>query len=375
MKVLAIIPDSISNPTGGLGIQFKNLYSNLKDKIDFYISGYPTDTPPQNYIGVSHPIPTIRHGSINTLLGHSVYLAESLKHPKPDIVHSYDWSTYLSGVYLAKHYKVPLLLTIQLSAKGLETVGIYNCLDPKNADGAWLHYTHTEIENYGLSESDKIICVSQSYTKYFNEEINKKIEVIPNGISLDKWKPTGKIKLPGKNKYKVVYIGRMALMKSVDLILQSNIPEDIDLIFVGSENGGDFGCLDLLSKTLDIKDNIFYYGSAYDQEKVNLLHSADAIIMPSRHEPFGIVALEAFASECILLSSRVDGLNDFCNDSNSILCTPSKEGIELALYKLKNLSTDKKNKMIQQGLKTCENYKWDKISNQYLEVYKSLLKK
>ena len=109
---------------GGLGVQFKNIYERLKKNIDFYIVGQPDQ---QNYIKnykhVSHPIPELYHGSINTLLGHTIYLSEALSFPKPDLIHAYDWSTYFAGVYLSQIHDVPLLLTMQLSAHGLSRVG------------------------------------------------------------------------------------------------------------------------------------------------------------------------------------------------------------------------------------------------------------
>ena len=48
--------------------------------------------------------------------------------------------------------------------------------------------------------------------------------------------------LPGKNITKVVYIGRFALMKSVDILASIDVPKDIDLIFVGDIKGGDPTC-------------------------------------------------------------------------------------------------------------------------------------
>jgi glycogen(starch) synthase len=374
MKVLVIFPDSITVPNGGLGVQFKNIHSILKDKIEFFVAGYP-DKPNEikNYRGVSHPIPIITHGSINTLLGHTVYLAEALKFPKPDIVHAYDWSTYFAGVYLAQHHNVPLLVSMQLSINAMVDVGIYNCFDINQPDGFWLHKAHVEMEWFGLQNANKIINVSNGYAKYFPQFENK-TTIIPNGIDLNDWNPTNKITLPGNRKHKVVYIGRFSFMKSVNELLDADIPENVDLIFVGSYNGGDGPCIQKLKQTLGKKEGLHYYGPAYGQDKVNLLHSADAVIMPSKHEPFGIVALEALASKNILLASRIDGLGDFLNDLNSIDCSFTVESINKALLHYTQLSDDVKQNMIENGLKTCEMYKWDDIADEYYKVYKSFCK-
>ena len=41
MKVLALIPDFLEKPSGGLGEQMQNIVRELKDKVDYYICGYP----------------------------------------------------------------------------------------------------------------------------------------------------------------------------------------------------------------------------------------------------------------------------------------------------------------------------------------------
>ena len=236
----------------------------------------------------------------------------------------------------------------------------------------WLHKTHVELEMYGLKKATKIIHVSQGYNKYF-PQFQSKSTIIPNGIDLNDWTPTELVKLPGNRKYKVIYIGRFSLMKSVIELSQADIPKDIDLIFVGSPNGSDQETLKELEKVLSTKEGVYYYGPAYDQDKINILFSSDAVIMPSRHEPFGIVALEALASRNILLSSRVDGLGDFCNDNNSIDTGCTSENISKALYKFTQMTDDEKINMVTNGLDTCLQYQWDDIANQYYEAYTSLL--
>jgi len=46
------------------------------------------------------------------------------------------------------------------------------------------------------------------------------------------------------------------------------------------------------------------------EELVRLLHTADAAVLPSHYEPFGIVALEAAATGIPLITSNVGGLGE-----------------------------------------------------------------
>lgn len=374
MKVTVIIPDSMSTPTGGLGVQFNNLYSRLNNHIDFCIVGYPEDNPPPNYIPAETPLPELQHGSLNTLIGHTIYLAKALEFGKPDIVHAYDWSTYFAGYYVAKYFKVPLLVTMQLSVRGLGDHNIYNCMNFNSKDGQWIHKYHTQMEEFVLKNSDQIICVSNGYQKYIPKVSLNKTKIIPNGIDLKQWQTTKSLpSLPGSNKYKIAYIGRFAEMKGVSELMLADIPSGIDLILIGSPNGGDNHVISLIEEVKKEKNNVYYVGPYYGQDKIDILNQMDAVIMPSKHEPFGIVALEALASKSILLSSRVDGMGDFLTNQNSILVSPGVSGVEKAFNAFLKLSFKEKNNMIQEGLKTCLNYKWDDIAQQYLKVYNSMV--
>jgi len=53
-----------------------------------------------------------------------------------------------------------------------------------------------------------------------------------------------------------------------------------------------------------------FVGRLDHEELVRLLHTADAAVLPSHYEPFGIVALEAAATGIPLVTSNVGGLGE-----------------------------------------------------------------
>ena len=53
-----------------------------------------------------------------------------------------------------------------------------------------------------------------------------------------------------------------------------------------------------------------FVGHLDHEELVRLLHTADAAVLPSHYEPFGIVALEAAATGIPLVTSNVGGLGE-----------------------------------------------------------------
>lgn len=371
MRVLVLMPDNLSKPTGGLGVQLNHIIKH-SDGIEWDIVAQPDENPRENYTQVLNPLTNIQHASLITAVCQTTYFAESIKRPKPDIVHAYDWSTFFGGYYAAKHFNVPLVVTMQLSINLLNQAGITYTNDINSPDGYWINQVHCEMEKFGLFNADKIIHVSNGYAKRFIG-VEQKSCVIHNGIDLKDWENFNIKKLPGKGKIKLVYIGRMASMKNVQAVTKTKVPKNIDLIFVGNDRGGERNVFDAMMEFVNNNQNVHYYGESFGQDKIDLLNNADAMIVPSIHEPFGIVGLEGLASKSIVLSSRVDGLGDFLNEQNSIFCGISPETIEESYKKLSSMSDKQKNKMINNGLKTLKDYSWKSAADKTKKVYQEAL--
>jgi glycosyltransferase involved in cell wall biosynthesis len=371
MRIQGLLTDNPVNIMGGMGEQLKNNLKHIGREYHFDIIGCDNY---QEYKGENYHFKSLNNffniygGRIDPLFGpfvnQNLFIEKSFGFPKPDIIHSFDWSTFMPAMFLAKHYQVPLICTIQLSI--IELIKSYN-IDPYASP---LYKLHEAIEIEGMSKSDVIIQVSNSYAKNTNKIFWPKTYVIENGIELDEWKRKNIIKLPGDNKYKVVFIGRLEYQKNIQTILQIDIPENIDLIVIGGHKGSAAELEDKVVERNKKDKNFIYIGPKYDQEKIDYLFAADAVIVPSLHEPFGIVALEALASENILLSSFVSGMGDFLNEDCAINCGISKESIEAALKQFLNLKNDQKKEMIQKGLDVCKNYTWQKSAQKLESIYK-----
>lgn len=374
MVVHVMFPDSIQKPIGGLGEQFGHLYSNLKDKINFQIMGIPEEKPMDGYYPVKNTLPNLSHSSLNSIANYMSWAFESINCKiKPDLIHAYDWSSYIPSIFAAKYWKVPLLCSMQLSVKGLKEIGITYCSDPNTLDGYWIHETHIQSEILGLEKSNKIIHVSNSYAKRFNQYKDKSV-IIPNGIDFKFFQQTHTpYKFPGNGKKKLIYIGRFAEMKNIMNLCKANIPKEIDLCFVGDNRGGEHHCWEAVQEKCN-EDNVHYLGYLRGQDKLDVLKSADGVILPSLHEPFGIVGLEALASGCILISSFVDGISDYLTRDIGIDCGTTPFSISNVLHDFISLPEKEIEYRKKEGIRISKNYDWGKLSQQYYKVYKNLIK-
>lgn len=366
--IRVIFPDKLDVPVGGLSIVASNLKKHLGKEYDLEFIGQPQGKEMEGYREAPFPL-RIQHGALNSITGQLTYFAESVTGRKPDLIHAFDWSVFLSGVYASRHYGVPLVCSMQLSINALNSVGITYCADLNSADGHWINETHKQIELAGLENADKIIHVSEAYSERFGYK--EKSVVAQNGVEPKELKGD-KVNLPGENKLKVIYIGRFANMKSVDQLSKAQVPDNVDLIYIGKPDGGEQWVFDAMMRQVKEKPNVHYYGSAFGKEKANILTSADAVIFPSMHEPFGIVGLEAMASDCVLLTSRVDGIGDYANNKNSVYSGTDVKSIEFALQYFSEMGEKRREEYLKEGRKTVKQFSWEKSMEVYREVYDEL---
>jgi phosphatidylinositol alpha-1,6-mannosyltransferase len=80
-----------------------------------------------------------------------------------------------------------------------------------------------------------------------------------------------------------------------------------DLVYLIGGGGPDRPRLESKAKALGLSDRVVFAGRIAEEEKVAHYHLADAYVMPSRGEGFGIVILEALACGLPTLASRKDG--------------------------------------------------------------------
>jgi glycogen(starch) synthase len=371
MKVLALVPDYVEKPSGGLGEQYRNIMQKLEGKVEYYTVGYPEENNIKNYKSAKAPLPTFKHIALTTIYGQSIYFLEALKYKEDfDIIHAFDWSTFYAGYLCKEYFKKPLVCTVQLSLKQLNENGIYYCHDPKTVDGEHINILQVNFEELGLQAADKVIHVSEYYGSKYPQYKNK-ATLLPNGLDLDTWVQEREPKLPGNNKLKFCYIGRASVMKGLDLILGTNIPDDIDFYFIVSPKNAEEPIFSLIKQKCNNK-NIFHIPGLYEQDKIDMLYAMDGVVMPSKHEPFGIVALEALMSENLFISTGTGGIREIV-DGIVYFNIQTPQDLEQTFEQIKQLPEEEKNFILCKGKERAKQYSWDTVSEKLLEIYNTLL--
>lgn len=139
-----------------------------------------------------------------------------------------------------------------------------------------------------------------------------KVVLVPNGIdpaeigladSSSPSCPAGRLEM--------LYVGRLSIEKGVDLLLRSAaVLKDRGVAFhlriAGC--GVDAESLRLQVAALKLEEKVAFLGRVPRQNLGALYQSADVLCIPSRSEPFGIVALEAMAAGIPVVAAAVGGI-------------------------------------------------------------------
>ena len=86
--------------------------------------------------------------------------------------------------------------------------------------------------------------------------------------------------------------------------------------------------LEELVRSLGIEERIKFLGWQERPEIVKLLHGSEAIVLPSRSEPFGIAIIEGLACKKPVVATTVGGIPEIIeNGENGILVEPDNPAV------------------------------------------------
>ena len=113
-----------------------------------------------------------------------------------------------------------------------------------------------------------------------------------------------------------------------------------------------------------------------DPQLRGAFHAANVFCLPSLHEPFGIVILEAWAAGLPVVASRVGGIPSFTVDEEDILHTEPEDNDHLASQLLTVLQQPElAGRLATAGqTKARREYDWSIISEKMLSLYSDIAK-
>ncbi len=253
--------------------------------------------------------------------------------------------------------------------------------------------------NYGMRINDKVdkqikkwlpksnLLIATTNTikdEYKKLNINDdKIINIPNGVDLKYFKS---IEAPLQNKSVINFItvGRYHKKKGFETLIRAikNLKENgynnFRVSLVGSKLEEKLFklCADLdILENINFVDNISANNNDSNfslpaQDLVKLYKSSDVFVLPSLVESFGIVLVEAMASELPIITTDGPGCRDVINNGEFGYMVKAGDSNELSKAMIKFISNRKiRNYYREKSFEGVKNYDWNDIVDQYIKLY------
>jgi len=129
-----------------------------------------------------------------------------------------------------------------------------------------------------------------------------------------------------------------------------------------------------VSAAYELDDSVIFLGKRSQDSLPYYYSAAEAVVVPSFYESFGLVALEAMACGTPVVASEVGGLAFLVQDGETGYTVPVEEPQKLAerLHLLINDFTLRQ-KMGQQAAVFARHYSWENISTRIIGLYEDVL--
>lgn len=203
-----------------------------------------------------------------------------------------------------------------------------------------------------------------------------KITVAYEGVEESSKSKEQRAKLPFEFKNYFLYVGNAYPHKNLDRLVEAfllvckEFPE-INLVLVGKKNYF-YDRLEKKVQRLNLEKNIMFTGSVTDEELTSLYHHAQALILPSLMEGFGLPGLEAMQSKCLVLASDIPSFKEIYQDAAVYFDPLAIDSLHATIREvLQNKQTF--HPYIQKGEKRAATFSWKKMAEETIKIYESCL--
>ena len=297
-----------------------------------------------------------------------------IKEFKPDVVHAqHVWTLAGIASKCCKENNIPLVITCH----GTDLMGIK---DEKERNENW----GTTWANEAIEYANTIVTISKDSNKLIEEiipEVKEKTLWIRNGVDshvffkndkIIKKEVLSSLGIDKDFENIVSFVGKLTTFKGVDILLNAiKEYEDKDTITIIAGDGELREELEEQAKRLELK-NVKFLGNQ-PQSKLNEIYNiAKCSCVPSRREPFGLVAAEAMLCGTPVIATNEGGLPDFVTPDVGILVErENPKELANAVSSIINNKVKFDSNHIAEKIK--EKYSQDALIDEFIKVYKNAL--
>jgi len=292
-----------------------------------------------------------------------------------DIVHAHDWLAANAMIWIKQGRGHKGILTIHSTEYGRCGNAFTNGRSVRVRDQ----------ERAGTYWADQVIAVSKATKNevvWMYEVPENKVNVIHNGVDCKRFDgdmDAGQEKRRydiGPLDPTVLFCGRLVWQKGADILVEA-IPRILakypNAKFIFAGDGDQRGALEPRTRHLGVAHAVRFLGYVNGPALVTLFKLCDAVCVPSRNEPFGIVVLEAWSAGKPVIATDIGGPKEYIrHEVDGLTISPCVDSVAWGIERV--LADFEWGRcMGSNGRQALEQrFNWDEISEQTLAVYKRI---
>ena len=226
---------------------------------------------------------------------------------------------------------------------------------------------YLEADMRGIRSARHIIAVS-AWTKRNLLRAGipaERITVVHNGVDHSIFKPSMPAELP---RY-ILYVGTEQPRKNLPRLLAAlrllRQQEDITLIKVGRATVADRAVTEAAAEREGVANAVLFFGYVRERILPHLYSGAEALVMPSLAEGFGLPVLEALACGCPVVTSRRGSLEEVAGHAAFYADPTDPRDIAAAIF----TAMSERRTAAEAGIAHARGFSWDRCAAETEEVY------
>jgi D-inositol-3-phosphate glycosyltransferase len=296
-----------------------------------------------------------------------------------DAVHSHYWLSGKTGRQAAERWRVPLIHSFHTLGR-VKNLTLAPGDRPESA-------SRIASEERIVADAECILAPTADeaadLARLYGARADR-VRVVTPGVDTEVFTPgdreAAKRAMGFEGRTVILFAGRLQLLKSPDVavrtiasLARARPALDPVLVVLGGPSGNasvDPASLEKLAASLGVADRVYVREPVPHASLPQWYRGADAVLVPSRNESFGLVALEASACGTPVVATDVGGLRTAVRDGITGVLVPGgdPEAFAAALGGVLG-DPERARAMGEAGARYARRYDWRRAANGLLAVY------
>jgi D-inositol-3-phosphate glycosyltransferase len=387
--------------SGGMNVYIKAVTERLAAQgvhVDVFTRCRGREAPEVEEIGAGHRVIQVQAGPcapvakdelphvLPAFLGNVLSRSRDEGHDY-DVVHSHYWLSGWVGRSAKEIWGVPLVASFHTLGK------------VKNETLARGEGPETGVRLAGeervVEQADRILSATPAEARHLIDLYGAdpdRIRVVPPGVDHSVFFPRGpeeaKARLHFSGARLVLFVGRLQPHKGPDIAIRAlaqavakdpATTRDVVLAVVGGPSGRSVGT-DEVSRLMDlaaasgVEDRVVFFPPQPQMRLADFYSAAEVVLVPSRSESFGLVALEAQACGTPVIAAAAAGLRYVVSNGVSGFLVESWDPADYAERLLEILADPMQaRRMGERGIAQALQFSWDSTTDDILSVYREVV--